>query len=566
MITDSIYSTVQAYIDGVACGDIATSTLVRKAVLRHVSDLSKQSTSDFPYHFDQKLASKVCRFYPTFLRHSIGKHAGMPFHLEPWQAFCEWVIFGWRRDSDNSRRFRRAYESMARKNGKSTRIAGRSIFMGMADQNPITMTQEQVAQIILCATKKEQAEKVIYEEVQRMRLSSPAIKSRSLNVKNSVRFTANDGTIQCVGSDKPFDGLNPHAVMMDELHAWRDHHREFYDTMVTGSGSRLQPLISMVTTAGNDKSYLWKEIYDYAKGICFGTVKDESFFAFIAELDPDDDPLDERNWIKANPNLGVSVDVEYLREQAMEARSSAQALNRFTRYHGNRIVSSSESAFDLGEWDECAQPLSDWSKAEAVFAGADLGSRDDLAAYGLCAKFPIGETDGNPVYRYEIKVRAFLADDSSRDSTKHPFCDWIHDGQIVKSKFAIAEMRDRLVEDCNTYGITHVAYDPYNGQQLCDDLTREGIKAVRMPQNCAMFNEPIRDLLQTVKDKRLAHGGKSLLRWCAKNAIIKADGRDQWMFDKGACSDKIDPIVAATMAFRLAVVMQTYAKVGQFIV
>src|SRR5690606_33996184 len=136
------------------------------------------------------------------------------------------------------------------------------------------------------------------------------------------------------------------------------------------------------TTAGSDKSQLWMEIYTYCKQVLAGVIDDPSLFAFIAELDDGDDVFDESLWVKANPNLGVSVSREYLRDQAREARSSAIAENRFTRYHCNRIVSSLEKAIDLEQWDSPAacENLSDWSRADAIAAAADLGSRDDLAS------------------------------------------------------------------------------------------------------------------------------------------------------------------------------------------
>ncbi len=299
MIASSTLSDVQGYIDDVLSGDIVVGQLVRAAVQRHVNDLKRESTKGFPYHFDANMASAACDFFPLMLRHSIGDFAGMEFHLERWQKFAIANIFGWKRDDDNSRRFRRVYWSMARKNGKSSIGAGLAIFTAMMDVNPITGKPEEVAEVILSATKKEQVEKVIYAEIERMRIRSPHIERASTRQNKQVTFKHNDGSIRCVGSDKPYDGLNPHVVIMDELHAWKEHHRKFYDTMLTGSGYRRQPLIITITTAGDDKSYLWLEEYNYAKGVALGDITDEQVFSYCFECDPDDDPLDEANWVKA---------------------------------------------------------------------------------------------------------------------------------------------------------------------------------------------------------------------------------------------------------------------------
>lgn len=553
MIATGTSVKVESYIEDVINGDVVTCELTRLAVQRHIDDLEKQSTTEFPYHFHARHAAAACDFFPMMLRHSIGDFAGLPFDLEPWQAFAIWNIFGWKRDSDDSRRFRKIYWSMARKNGKSSIGAGLALFLAMLDVNPITGKPEDVAEVILAATKKEQVEKVIYAEIERMRLRSQQIERMSSRINKQISFRHNSGTIRCVGSDKPYDGLNPHAVLQDEVHAWREHHRKFYDTMQTGSAYRRQPIILTLTTAGDDKSELWKEEYFYASSVLRKQATDESLFAYTFELDEKDDPLDEQNWIKANPNLGVSVKLEYLRDQAKQAAASRLSLNRFTRYHCNRLVSSMEKAFDLDDWDACCGKLSDWHQADALGAGVDLGGRDDLAAWAMVARFPLTEDDeGNPVYRYEIKVKAYIAQDTERDLAKQPFANWVYTGLLNKCRFPTADLRADLIEDCGEYGVHAVAYDPYNAQQLGDELTAEGITAARMAQNYSMFNEPIKEFMQALKDGRITHDGNPLLRWCVSNAVAIRDRSDRWMFDKRDSADKIDPAVAMVMAFRMA--------------
>lgn len=551
MISDGFYSTLQGYIDGVMDGSLVVSKAVRAAVERHVKDLARQSTPDFPYHFDQQLAAKTCRFFPTMTRHSIGRFAGLPFELSPWQVFCTSMLFGWLQDADNTRRFRRDYRSMGRKNGKSTWIAAESLFQAGFDRNPIRDQIEPIAQVVLAATKKDQVRKVIFAEARRMRERSPLILKRSEFVREEIRFPGNGGEIIMVGSDKPFSGLNPHTVKLDEVHEFCEFHREFYDTMLTGSIARDQPLISIITTAGDDGSLLWNEIYTYAKAVALGTVQDEAFFSFICEIDEEDDPFDERLWIKANPNLGASIKIDDLRKFATEGKTSAVAANRFTRYHCNRLVSSTAKAFDLSEWDACKGVLSDWRDADAVGIGIDLGARDDLAAEGYVARFPIGEQDGKTIYRYEAKAKAYLSLDTHRDCSKMPFADWIHRGFITQCQYPITELRESVTENARFYHARNVAYDPYNGQQIAEELTREGLTPVRMAQNHSMFNEPIRDLMQAIRDGRFMHDGSPLLRWCVSNAVLYRDRKDLWMFDKKTSAEKIDPIVAVTMAFRI---------------
>lgn len=552
LIASGVSQRVEEYCNAVEGGEIVACDRVKDAVRRYRIDLDHQSTSDFPYHFDRQHAAWVCDFFPLVLRHSIGEFAGRPLHLEDWQLFGLWNIFGWKRDDDASRRFRKVYWSMARKNGKSTMIAGLCHYLAMADIDPKTRKPEAVGQILLTATKKEQAE-VVYGECERMIGQSEYLKKYTDTKNETITFKHNQSYIRKVSSDKPFDGLNPQCVVMDELHAWGEYHRKFYDTMVTGSGSRTQPLHLIITTAGADDSHLWMENYTYATNVVSGIHRDDSLFALIYELDEKDDPSDETLWIKSNPNLGVSVKVDYLRQRWNEDKSTSIGQNRFLRYHGNRVVSSTEKAFDLTAFDRCVGTHGNWAESDGLGAGVDLGSRDDLAAYALCARFPVSvDEKGKTIYRYEIKTRAFIATDSKRDLSAMPFSEFVHNGELFKVEYPIEDLTESLIEELEANEIRTVAYDPYNGQQIGEKLEKTGAVAARMAQNQANFNEAIRDFIQLMQDGRLVFSDSKLLRWCANNAIICKDRQDRWMFDKKNSKDKIDPIVAAVMAYRIA--------------
>jgi len=553
LIASGVCAKVDAYVDAVLSGEVVACQRVKNAVLRYRHDLGRESTPEFPFHFDAQWATQVCNFFPLVLRHSIGRYAGMPLDLEPWQLFCIWNIFGWKRDCDGSRRFRKVYWSMGRKNGKSTVAAGICLFMASGDIDPRTNKPEAVGQILLTATKKEQAE-VVYGECERMRLQAKPLAKLS-HVKNkTITFNHNRSYIRTVSSDKPFDGLNPQCVIMDELHSWGEHHRNFYDTMVTGSGSRSQPLNLIITTAGADDSYLWLENYNYAVNVLKGSFEDDSLFAIIYELDEQDDPADSSLWGKANPNLGVSIPLDYLEQRWKEDQHTSVGRNRFLRYHGNRIVSSTEKAFELDKFDKCIGPLSDWTKADAYGAGMDLGSRDDLAAYALCARFPMHvNAEGETVYRYEFRVKAYISSDGKRNLADMPFSQWVYNGELIKAQYPFSVLEHDLDVDMKTYGMEQLAYDPYNAKSTAEKLEQGGIKdLLRMAQNASNFNEPIRDFQVLMEEGRLRFDDNKLLRWCFNNAVIRRDSNDYWMFDKKSSAEKIDAAVATVMAFRVA--------------
>lgn len=558
---------VDQYVDDVLSGRVLTCVSVKAAVKRYVSDLERQGTDEFPYYLSDNIGSAYCDFFPEVLRHSIGKMAGQPFVLEPWQVFGIYNIFGWKRLEDNSRRFRRFFWTMGRKNGKSCMGSGIAIIGGMADLNPITKAPESVAEVLLCATKIEQVRKVMYAEIERMRHQSGHVKALSTDINKQISFFHNGGSIRCIGSDKPFSGLNPHMILMDEKHEWREHHRKFYDTMMTGSGNRVQPLIGDFTTAGDDTSQLWQEDYDYATGVARGDFVDETYFAYLFELDEGDNPLDESLWIKANPNLGVSLPIQYLREEAAQAKTSPVALNRFTRFHGNRKVSSFDRFILPEEWDASRGKLSDWTNADAITAGIDLGGRDDLASIGIVARFPIDEDDnGNTIWRYEGFSRSFINEDTHRDLSKQPFAGWVADKKLRVCKYVVSVLRDELLELAEDIGIRAVAYDPYNAAQLGDELAQAGLEVLKMPQNHYQFNEPMEELVAAIREHRFRPDeSDSILRWCALNMMTNTNTQGKMMPDKKNSSEKIDAAVALLMALRLSMLAPSRPSGSLFI-
>lgn len=534
---------VDQYIDDVLSGEIVASKLVKAACERHLRDLARQYNDDFPYYFDAKEADEVCQFFPLALRHSKGqKFAGLPLELSPWQVFTKWSIFGWKRCEDHKRRFRRAHISIGRKNGKTTEAAGVGLY-------GLTFDREPGAEVYVAATKKEQA-KCLFDEAVRMRDSSPNLVKLIGSHVNNLFVKSTNSYFRPMSSDRPFDGLNPHFVIFDELHAFTEVQRKFFDTMTTGSGSRTQPLQLTITTAGSDQSFIWLEEYAHCSGVASGAIIDESVFTFIAEIDDGDDPLNESVWIKANPNLGVSLSMDYLRQQARDAVNKPTFYSVFVSKHCNKITSSNEKAFDMDAWDRCRGKLSDWSKADSIAAGVDLGGRDDLAAFGLVARFPIGTADGQVVYRFEIKSNAYIAENTLRDLSKQPFAQWVYDGILNKSKWPQAELQKDLVEESMRLGVDYIAYDPSGAVGMSENLEQEGFTAFRMSQTQIMFNEPIKELLQAIKDGRVTHDGNPLLRWAVNNAVLYKNRNGDVMFDKRASAEKIDPIVASTMAFR----------------
>ena len=276
---------VERYIDGVLGGSIVTGRRVRQAVERHVYDLDHAGARG--YYFDEDKAESAILWFPISLRHVEGEWAGRPVELSDSQAFIAWSLFGWRR-ADGCRRFRHAYITCARKWGKSTFASGLCNQLVTFD-DPL----ESGAQVYCAATKEDQA-KIVHGLAKAMAEASPELR-RQVNVLAKSIVTKKgayqpNSFFKPLGSDsRTSDGFNVHAAILDEIHEWGDHHRGLWDKLNTAHGSRRQPLIITITTAGDDLSQLWLEVdrlnCQVLDGYDLENPPGDHRFAFIARLD-----------------------------------------------------------------------------------------------------------------------------------------------------------------------------------------------------------------------------------------------------------------------------------------
>lgn len=541
---------VQAYIDGVLSGSIVVSRLVRLCVERHVADL--KSAAERGFVFDASKAEEAIDF-ANFCRPSKGEWADEPLILAPWQKFIVWVVFGWRRKSDGMRRFRKVYISLGRKNGKSTMCAYLALLL-FAFDNPI----EPGAEVYVAATKEKQA-CIVHGEAARMVKRDPSLRKLISSNKNNLSILSNDSVFIPLGSDSDkTDGLNPSAVIKDELHAWREQHRGLHEKLSTGGGSRRQPLEIAITTAGDEKSLIWKQEHDFAtrcvESVVSGEVFSDTLFAFIACIDKDDDPLDEAVWPKANPNIDISIKRDYLRDLANSASKDPTKLNEWLRYHVNVQVTSSEKAITPELWALGADPLSPLEHVGSHGA-FDLARSQDFASAAIVVPFAAYGVDelGNPTKRYEIKQQSWTCEESDINLEAEPFRTWIRDGRLKVHEgddIDFEDIEDTLVSWSKLYDVRTWAYDPTFAHQMGQRmLNKHGRQVFPFTQSHRYYNEPIRSFMKALRDGRVCHGNDPCLAWQAGNLCIRKNARDEWMPDKVGSLGKIDAMVAVLMAY-----------------
>ena len=261
------------------------------------------------FRYDKTAAAMAIAFFEAALVHVKGEWAHERFRLQPWQRQIGGDLFGWKR-CDGTRRYRKAYIEVPRKNGKSTIAAGIALYLLFADG-------EYGADVYSAAADREQAA-IVFETAKQMVELSPLLRKRAELFKRSIFCAETMSSYKVLSADAyTKHGLNPHGIIFDELHA--QPNRELWDVLNTGMGARRQPLMVMITTAGYDRTSICWEQREYARGVQEGRFEDPSFYTFIAAADETDDWLDPAVWEKVNPNLGVTIKREYLETEAKRA-------------------------------------------------------------------------------------------------------------------------------------------------------------------------------------------------------------------------------------------------------
>lgn len=541
---------IERYVRGVQSGAIPAGRMVRLAVERHLADLA--DGPDRGLYFDGRMAERACSFFPC-LQHTTGEFAGRPFELELWQKFLVGSLFGWRRRADRLRRFRKAFVSIARGNGKSPLGAGIATKLWSAD-DPV----EPRAEVYTAATRKAQA-RIVWDEARRFVDRLPKLKKHVVKYDGAAGtrmvLTTNESKLEVLEySPSGHDGQVTHGAIVDELHAFRSQHRLLLDNLATSMSKRRQPLFVVITTAGGDESILWEAELEYCRKVVEGIAPGDDQFVLVYELDEDDDIHDEANWIKANPNLGVSVQLDGLRSLSEKAKHDPETRRVFRRYHCNLKTSSLAKIIPAERWAQGAGPLPALDGL-VCHGGIDIGWRDDLAAFALV--FPIDlepeEEGGEPRRIYALRCRCWIPRECKRDLAGSPWAEWIAGGQLIVTPGNTTDPEAIYAEVAlaqKRFQLRSVALDGSNARAIGIHLLNTmGIQVYEHPQNARKYNEPTRAFLTALDEGRVRHGGDPLLGWAASNLVTKADANDYIMPAKAKSVEKIDPVVATLMAF-----------------
>jgi phage terminase large subunit-like protein len=554
---------VTRYATDVLLGRVVAGRLVRLACQRHLNDLDQQTAKGLIWKPAE--AQRAVDFFSDILCLPevtiVGDVAedderdpadGVPFTLQPWQQFINGSLMGWYTTA-GTRRFHDAYVEGAKGCGKTPSGAGLMLYLLVADG-------ERGAQIYMAAVGREQA-KIAFADAEKMVAASPHLRAIIQHTVNNLAVVETASFLRAISSEKRgLDGKRVHAALIDELH---EHASPVVvSKMRRGTKGRRNALILRTTNSGFDRTSVCWHDHEYSRQVLDGTIVDESWFAYVCGLDPcaaclaagkqfpaddcptcDDWRVEGPHWLKANPNLGVSLPWTYLRELVQQAKGRPEVVSDLLRFNFCVWTQAVTHAINLGMWHGCAAPPPD---AELVgvpcFGGLDLGQTDDFSAWVRAWALDDG--------RVVVKCRFWIPEAALLKYPSRPYAEWKRSGAIVVTEGPTTDYRvveETIAADCLAGGVREVAYDNRFAEQMAQNLAGEGVVMVNTGQGFQL-NEAIRKKLELVQTGALCHGNDPVLSWMAGNYVIKHGTRGEVRPAKDRASEKIDGQVALDMA------------------
>lgn len=559
----------EQYIASVLDGSQLTCRKFRLTIERHVRDLERSAQDPtYPFRYDPQAGVKVCRLFEAV------QPSKWPTKMEmsPWMVAVTLILYGWKYRANGLRRFRQVYLRWPRKTGKSA-------YLSVLGLNALIADGERGAEVYSAALTEEQARRVFDESVE-MRNGTPVLRKATNTVGNelvkALTFTS-DGSksiFRPLSRDKEtMEGLNVHFAACDEVHKWKN--RGAWDVLRYGMRARKQPMIVAITTApaADDTASICNTLDNYADKVLNGVIEDERFFCVILEIDPEvkntageviqeaDRWDDKTKWIKACPNLGVTVQLEDMEQEALEASNDAESLNAFMRYALNIRVDAVDQPIATADWNNCAlqgDPRELREQSLKKFAGRiclgalDLAIIDDTSAFVLLFP-PMAEGE-----KWHFVPTFWIPEQNIAKRCRKdlvPYDVWRDQGFLITTSGKTTDysfIRDRILEASKLYDLREMIYDPALASGLVKELLTSGFKkdrVIKFAQTPMNYAAPCGDFTRTISRRELTHDANPVLRWHITNLRWKKNYTGLIMPDKEKSIEKIDGAVASIMAF-----------------
>ena len=547
---------VQKYIDEVENGNILVCEKIQMAIDRHKKDIERSKRDDFPYYYEPKYTQNIVKFISMLPDPKSGK----PNKLALFQKFILGMLWGWRRKKDNTKRFRKAYLSLARKQGKSLIVSGIALYCLIYERNP-----RQARQIYATANKRDQAKIVftmVKSQLKALRGKSKAIQKFTKVLQNELT-TTDDSFMKPLSADADtLDGLDTLLGIFDEYALSKT--TEMMDVIETSMGQQIEPLTIIISTASSKLNYPMYSIeYQYVTKLLKEEVVGDEYLALCWEQDNAKEVADTDMWIKSNPLMELSEQKERLTESKKrllgEGKAKGSISNVLTKEFNIWVQSSQESYMSEEEWTSAIAP--DYIKqtdltGREIYIGVDLSRVNDLTSISWV--IPIREES-----KFFVDSYSFVANrggiEAKEKEDKTPYRQYEQAGYctISSSPDGLIDYHD-LVNwltdfiESNNFELKGIFYDPYNAGNVITDLSKFYEKEmIEVRQGLITLNIPTKQFRTDVIKGKTVHSNNPLLNRAIRNAITK-ENNDTIMIDKAMNRNKIDPLDALINAYTQA--------------
>lgn len=499
--------------------------------------------------YDRDLADAMVARWPVWFRHTEGRWGGRPFVLVPWQAAIVRLLFGWKLP-DGYRLYRRLLLWIGRKNGKSEFLASLSLAFFLVDA-------EFGGQAYTFASSESQA-RIVFDKAKAMVLLSPPLAAEITPQADSLYCAAlRAKLLPLSGRAAGKHGLSASVISGDEIHEWRD--LELYNTLHQSTSARDQPIELLASTAGIRGAGGGEQLWDESRRIEAGDVDAYDTLVAIFAAGTDDDWQDEETWRKANPNLGVSPTLRFLRDECRKANDSPRLQAAFRMYYLNQWLGSTAGWIPIDKWDAGAPDKNRWRaiademRGKACYGGLDISSTSDLTALvwlfppdDSCPRWTVLPRLWVPAANVELRAR--------RDRVAYDA--WARDGAITPTDgntIDLACIRAAVMRDAEIFDVRALAVDRlFQGHETGVILYEKGLPVAPFGQGYLSMSPASKDLERLVLAGSLDAGGHPCLRWQVGNLAFRMDDAGNIKPSKRKSVEKIDGMVALIMALGMA--------------
>lgn len=534
------------YIDDVLNGKENYGELEILGVHRHVNDLEKSKSKDYPYYFDESAADEIINFVKS-CRLSGDTFQGTLFPILPFQAFYYASVYGWKKKDDDVRRFRRVYWSTARKSAKSEMTAPECLYH--------LLTYPGKTQICIVATTFNQA-KYIYEPCtymsEQLKLDFDDVGDILKNTQYLIKNLKTHGYITRFTADhKTNDGAGIQFGVVDEYHAYDN------DTMVgvvaSSQGTVKEPILKIVTTAGFNKNGPDFALRKKCTNILKGIIKDERQFCMIFSLDEGDDFKDKKNWRKPNPMIGITPTFDFLEDECKKAiDEGGETMVNFITKNMNVYTDAAKVWIDNEKYKSSSLNI-DIEELTGLYCmvGFDLASEHDLTA--VTYLFP--KQEGLDKFYYftkyycpASKFKNIRVDGVFYETWQPEFIDKT-DGAVI-DKYRI---KDDVLKYAEIFNIKMLGFDPHKAVDLMTDFDKLGMpcgKVIQSAQVLGSGNSLWKELILKGSEF-INHDDNPVTLWQMGNIEMYTDGNGNQKIIKanGKAENKVDGPVSISNAF-----------------